>query len=270
MPYIIAQNLLYLLLAMLLGALIAWLFGLCNCKGDDLMEELDGAKAERDALAERLARAGNTNNISSENNEIDVAKLKSLQAQLDAANEKIATLEATSSDNASAAVGFAGASVAHDANKVSLKDNEVAIDSEELATIKSRNKFLETRLKFIEDAQTNANAIPSKENFTPSEAVNMTPEELEDLVVAAGDGKKPKSVKRGNDADDLLLIEGVGPKNNKWLNEHGIHYFWQIATMNPSELAWIANNLPKFGTRVYRENWVKQSANLAKGLPARS
>jgi predicted flap endonuclease-1-like 5' DNA nuclease len=260
MPYIIAQNLLYLLLAVLLGGLIAWLFGLCKCKGEDLHEELEGAKAERDALAERLARVGNANNISSENNEIDAAKVKSLQAQLDAANAKIANLEASGTNTA---VGLAGAGVG-----LTLKDNEVAIDSDELATIKSRNKFLETRIKFL-DEDHNAAKKPSKEDFTPSNAVSMTPEELEDLVIAAGEGNKPNAVERGADADDLLLIEGVGPKNNKWLNENGIHYFWQIATMNPSELAWIANNLPKFGTRVYRENWVKQSANLAKGLPAR-
>ena len=267
MPYIIAQNLLYLLLAMLLGALIAWLFGLCKCKSDDLQIELDGARAERDALAERLARVGANNgvannSVTTENNEADAAKLKSLQAQLDAANEKIASLEANGGmSNTAAGLVEAGAISA-------LKSNEVAIDSDELATIKSRNKFLETRLKFIEEAQ--ATKEPSKESFAPSDAVNMSPDQLEELVVAAGEGTKPKAVKRGDDADDLLLIEGVGPKNNKWLNENGIHYFWQIATMNPAELAWISNNLPKFGTRVYRENWVKQSANLAKGLAART
>ena len=268
MPYIIAQNLLYLLLAMLLGALIAWLFGLCKCKSDDLQIELDGARAERDALAERLARVGTGNGVSGnnvvvENNEVDAAKLKSLQAQLDAANEKIAAFEANAVTSNTAA-GFAGAGALS-----ALKSNEVAIDSDELATIKSRNKFLETRLKFIQEAQS-ANKEPSKDSFTPSEAADMSPDQLEELVVAAGEGTKPKAVNRGDDADDLLLIEGVGPKNNKWLNENGIHYFWQIATMNPAELAWISNNLPKFGTRVYRENWVKQSSNLAKGLPARN
>jgi predicted flap endonuclease-1-like 5' DNA nuclease len=39
--------------------------------------------------------------------------------------------------------------------------------------------------------------------------------------------------------------------------------------MDAPELAWLANNLPTFGSRVYRENWVDQCFRLAKGLPPR-
>jgi predicted flap endonuclease-1-like 5' DNA nuclease len=28
-------------------------------------------------------------------------------------------------------------------------------------------------------------------------------------------------------------------------------------------LAWLANNIPAFGARVYRENWVAQASKLA-------
>jgi predicted flap endonuclease-1-like 5' DNA nuclease len=84
-----------------------------------------------------------------------------------------------------------------------------------------------------------------------------------------GAGKAaPRSRRRAN-PDELLLIDGVGPKNKAWLNAQGIYYFYQIATMNIDELAWLSKNLPTFGARVYRENWVAQCTRLARGEPAR-
>ena len=87
--------------------------------------------------------------------------------------------------------------------------------------------------------------------------------------MAAGAGKAPARSRRRTNPDDLLLIDGVGPKNNAWLNDQGIYYFHQIATMNVEQVAWLAANLPTFGSRVYRENWVAQCTNLARGLPAK-
>lgn len=220
--YLISQMLIYLLLAATLGFLVAMAFGLCNCNKDELNAELNGARAERDELAARLAARSDTSDR-------DGARAASL-----------------------AGVG--------------------AVSNEDHATLKARNDFLEARVKFLEEKKPVAKPKvekPSKSNFVVSAAGAMSADELETAVLAEGDGKKPKSVARGKDADDLLLIDGVGPKNNEWLKENGIHYFWQIATMNPSELAWLSNNLPNFGSRVYRENWVSQCANLAKGLAAR-
>ena len=258
--YLITQIIVYLILAALLGGLIAWLLGLCNCNNSDLQAELDGALAERDELASRLAARP------SGDNGRDEARIKALEAELAQARKN------NGGDNV--AVGLAGAAVG-----ASLKAGHVSIDKEELETLNSRNKYLEARVKFLEDgakASKPAKAAKaakaeevSNKNFVVSAAGSMTSEELEAEIVKAGDGVKPKSVPRASDADDLLLIDGVGPKNNAWLNENGIHYFWQIATMNPAELAWLSNNLPNFGSRVYRENWVSQCANLAKGLPPR-
>lgn len=253
--YLIAQIIVYLILAALLGGLIAWLLGICNCNNSDLQAELDGALAERDELAARLAArpAGETDR--------DDARIASLEAEL-------AQAKANNSGVDNVAAGLAGGAIG-----ASLKSGQVGIDKEELETLNSRNKYLEARIKFFEENGDNTKATAQEEvsnkNFVVSAAGAMSSEELEAEIVKAGDGVKPKAIARSVDADDLLLIDGVGPKNNAWLNENGIHYFWQIATMSPSELAWLANNLPNFGSRVYRENWVSQCANLAKGLPPR-
>lgn len=261
--YIIMQNLLYLFLAALLGGFIAWAFSLCKCNSEELQRELDGARAERDELAARLGAR------QSQDGGRDEALIASLEAQLSEARLKIAELEKNGAGDA--ALGLAGGA----ALGASLKGGDVSINKEELETLNARNKYLESRVKFLEDNSKSTPVYVAKEaqvsntNFEISSAGSMSAEELEAEIVKAGDGTKPKSATRGADADDLLLIDGVGPKNNAWLNENGIHYFWQIATMNPSELAWLANNLPNFGSRVYRENWVMQCANLAKGLPPR-
>lgn len=109
----------------------------------------------------------------------------------------------------------------------------------------------------------------SNQNFTPSPLARSSAEALEEAIALAGAGKAPPRSRRRANPDELLLIDGVGPKNKAWLNAQGIYYFYQIATMNIDELAWLSKNLPTFGARVYRENWVAQCTRLARGEPAR-
>ena len=109
----------------------------------------------------------------------------------------------------------------------------------------------------------------SNQNFTPSPLAALAPEALEAAIALAGAGKAPPRSRRRANPDDLLLIDGVGPKNKAWLNDQGIYYFYQIATMTIDQAAWLSKNLPTFGARVYRENWVAQCTNLARGRPAR-
>jgi len=109
----------------------------------------------------------------------------------------------------------------------------------------------------------------SNQNFIPSPLADLSPAALEEAIGLAGAGKAPPRSRRRANPDDLLLIDGVGPKNKAWLNDQGIYYFYQIATMNIDQVAWLAKNLPTFGARVYRENWVAQCVRLARGEPAR-
>lgn len=109
----------------------------------------------------------------------------------------------------------------------------------------------------------------SSDSFIPSPLADLSPEALEEALGLAGPGKAPPRSRRRANPDELLLIDGVGPKNKAWLNDQGIYYFHQIATMNIDQVAWLSRNLPTFGARVYRENWVAQCARLARGEPAR-
>jgi predicted flap endonuclease-1-like 5' DNA nuclease len=112
---------------------------------------------------------------------------------------------------------------------------------------------------------------PVIERPAPSSAALMSAVDLERLVMAAGAGQQPAPVEIDEQRpDDLKLIDGIGPVNERWLHAQGVHYFWQIACWAPEELAWVANHLPNFGSRVYRENWVAQAAKLAAQQRQRS
>jgi predicted flap endonuclease-1-like 5' DNA nuclease len=273
--YVITQNIVFLLFAALAGGVIAWALGMCNCDKSGLQAELDGTRAERDDLAARFAAGAGGAGAGA--------------AAASAGYErKIAGLEA---ELAEARVKASGAPVAANA--------DTSQNDEDIAAMKWRNRYLEARVKFLEEQDTGAplaaglagaavgaavakkaKAAPKKaepkeepvsnENFTPSSLASLSGDELEAATLAAAATAKapPRSRKKSN-PDDLLLIDGVGPKNNAWLNEQGIYYFHQIATADINQVAWLAENLPTFGSRVYRENWVAQCTNLARGLPAR-
>ena len=276
--YLIGQMIIYLLLAAALGFGIAWLLDLCKCRGN--AEELANLRDENARLTAAAAGGG-------------AVGLAGAAAFSGDSNRKIAALEA---ELAEARVN-AGRLVEENAKLAGGADDEAK------ATLEWRNRYLESRVKFLEEQNTSAGSTASplaaaaagavvgaaatkaaakpkaapkpkavktempasNEELTRSPLADLSAADLEAQIVAAGAGKKPARVRKGATVDNLRDIVGVGPKNSDWLNEQGIYYFRQIASMGAPELAWLANNLPTFGSRVYRENWVDQCFRLAKG-----
>lgn len=80
---------------------------------------------------------------------------------------------------------------------------------------------------------------------------------------AAGTGGQPPERLEQPDgvADDLKRITGIGPSIERQLNEMGIFHFWQIAALDPAQVAWLESHLPIRG-RITRQDWMGQ----AKGL----
>ena len=72
------------------------------------------------------------------------------------------------------------------------------------------------------------------------------------------------SAPRGDGADDLKLIGGVGPKLEGVLNELGFWHFDQIAKWTEAEVAWVDSRL-KFKGRIARDGWIDQAKTLAAG-----
>ncbi len=76
---------------------------------------------------------------------------------------------------------------------------------------------------------------------------------------------RPKALKaaRGGKADDLQLIKGIGPVNEKKLNAHGIYHFDQIAAWKKADIA-AAEAYLAFDGRIAREDWTGQAKALAR------
>ena len=70
---------------------------------------------------------------------------------------------------------------------------------------------------------------------------------------------------RGGKSDDLTRIKGIGPVNNRHLNQHGIFHFDQIAAWKKADIV-AAEAYLAFDGRIAREDWVGQAKTLAKAL----
>ena len=77
---------------------------------------------------------------------------------------------------------------------------------------------------------------------------------------------KPKLLTEARDGgkDNLQLIKGIGKVLEKRLNDYGIYHFDQISNWTEDEAKWMDKYM-SFPGRIARENWIGQSADLAKG-----
>ncbi|SFO45934.1 branched-chain amino acid transport system ATP-binding protein [Mesorhizobium sp. NFR06] len=73
---------------------------------------------------------------------------------------------------------------------------------------------------------------------------------------------------RGGVADSLIRIKGIGPVNERKLNEHGIFHFDQIAAWKKADIE-AAEAYLAFDGRIAREDWVGQAKALAKEVAAK-
>lgn len=89
----------------------------------------------------------------------------------------------------------------------------------------------------------------------------------DDAPPVTGAEAKPATLKaaRGDKADNLKEIKGVGPKLEAMLHGMGFYHFDQIAAWTAAELAWVDSNLEGFKGRATRDNWVEQAKILASG-----
>jgi hypothetical protein len=91
----------------------------------------------------------------------------------------------------------------------------------------------------------------------------LTTRDLEAALLAAAPGTSPKS---RFEADDLTAIKGLTPQMDAWLASFRITRLADIASLTPSELYWLVENLPGDGSSVYRDHWIAQAtALLGKG-----
>jgi ABC-type branched-subunit amino acid transport system ATPase component/predicted flap endonuclease-1-like 5' DNA nuclease len=126
------------------------------------------------------------------------------------------------------------------------------------------------------DAPAKAAPKPAAKAVAPTKAVASKPVKAAPKPASAKPAAKapaaPKAAgvsnrlaaPRGNRADNLTRIKGIGLVNEKKLNEHGIFHFDQIAAWKKADVV-AAEAYLAFDGRIAREEWVKQAALLDKG-----
>lgn len=105
--------------------------------------------------------------------------------------------------------------------------------------------------------------VPVEVGVAPAEAqVEMAGAEPEQ---AETDGR-PAGLDGPRDglADDLKLINGIGPKIERTLNGLGIYHFDQIAAWTERQEQWVDEHL-RFSGRIRRDEWIAQADALASG-----
>ena len=74
---------------------------------------------------------------------------------------------------------------------------------------------------------------------------------------------------RGGKADDLKMIEGIGPALEKMVNGFGVFHFDQIAKWTAKDIASFDDRMERFKGRIARDKWVAQARIIVKdGLEA--
>lgn len=121
-------------------------------------------------------------------------------------------------------------------------------------------------------------AAPAKPPVTPSTTAKAraakakmdaaaAPAALAD-VPAAKPAKAPKAKAAGPEilkaprkgkADDLKLIEGIGPVMEKLVNAAGVFHFDQIASWTEADVAFFDAQMDRFKGRITRDKWVSQA-----------
>jgi branched-chain amino acid transport system ATP-binding protein len=109
-------------------------------------------------------------------------------------------------------------------------------------------------------------ASPKKTPAKPASAKAETPAKTG--AIKAGATSNALAEPRGGKADRLILIKGIGPVNERKLNEHGIFHFDQIAAWKKADVI-AAEVYLAFDGRIAREDWIGQAKKLAKESQAK-
>jgi small subunit ribosomal protein S2 len=105
-------------------------------------------------------------------------------------------------------------------------------------------------------------AAPAAEAPVAAPAAEPAPQEVAAEAPAA-DIAAPLFAAATGDADDLKLINGIGPVAETQLNEQGITTYKQIADLSAEDIVKVDENMPFSATQI--EDWKAQAAERLKG-----
>lgn len=193
---------------------------------------------------------------------------KALQVELDAANERIAELEATLNSDQTR-IEPLDAEALPDGLNASNEPHGVSMTGS--YSVPEDQIDPSTPVVVVEASEDDSEEAESDGNDELGEAevvIDIDDEETavaddsEAVTVATDVIEVSHKVDAADERDDLKLIKGVGPAIEKTLNSLGVYRFNQIAEMSEYDIDRIAQQLRGFRSRIYREDWIGQARTL--------
>ncbi|MBI1362143.1 MAG: hypothetical protein GC155_17855 [Alphaproteobacteria bacterium] len=259
MAWLIAQMLLFLLVAAAFGGIIGWsLHALRLARlAEAAAAGQAGEQEARASVAELLAQ------LAQEREETGLLRVKLASgAGLEAGDPDQEGTLAWRNRYLESRVRFLEGKLA-DLEEAVVPEKPKEDVNDEATRLRWRNRYLEGRVRYLEEELVRGEHIVVA--MPPPPPVQPTPVSDAATLERVPAGEKPAtlSAPRGGRADNLKEIAGIGPKLEKMLHSLGVYHFDQLAGWTPAEIEWV-NSAISFRGRIERERWVEQAQQLAR------
>lgn len=262
MSWLMTQNWVELLIALVLGGLAGWglhLLYLKHAQKDAQAGQRDtGAAAETDSTG-RIAQL--EAELSREREDAELIRRK---AGIQRPGEEGAPAEGSlmwRNRHLESRVRFLEGKLA-DLELEAAPRHPVEDQNDEATRLRWRNRYLEGRVKYLEEELVRTGGLSPG---TAGPVVSLADAVSSRARVSEGEEPELFDTPRDGAADDLKMISGIGPKLEQKLNSIGIWHYSQIASWSQSEVDWV-NAAISFRGRVERERWVMQARALLDGV----
>ncbi len=174
--------------------------------------------------------------------------------------ELIEQAEAAGLDDITAAVDLLSTEALHEIEEAHPDMAPAALIPSAPAKVR-RARATAAKKPVIKSATDKTAAKPAAASTVKSKPIN--PAAKSPVAIKPGATANALAEPRGGKADKLIVIKGIGPVNERKLNEHGIFHFDQIAAWKKADII-AAEAYLAFDGRIAREDWIGQAKKLAK------
>ncbi len=174
--------------------------------------------------------------------------------------ELIEQAEAAGLDDITAAVDLLSTEALHEIEEAHPDMAPAALIPSAPAKVR-RARATAAKKPVVKSATDKTAAKPAAASTVKSKPIN--PAAKSPVAIKPGATANALAEPRGGKADKLIVIKGIGPVNERKLNEHGIFHFDQIAAWKKADII-AAEAYLAFDGRIAREDWIGQAKKLAK------
>ena len=265
----IIQILVMLLVAFLLGFVIAWLWrqrDINNINMEmanhrkrlaDTNQSLEELKDQNQSIQEELDHKAQSGNVDYRALRAELAKVKQQNLSLNNQNSELQKHSKTLQDQVS------------ESNKSNSSGESQQQMRAALSRLESRNNMLEGNIKDLEErnqwlmdhrseVDDSSTEDPELDRFTKA-FPNMPPASEPTKTFTASVGIKEA---QPDEKDDLKKINGVGPYIEQKLNRIGIYTYEQISELDKEQIKKITDAIQFFPGRIERDDWMSQARSL--------